>query len=130
MNNNDISISSSLSRQAEILTSSRWNQLKEKLDRISVEEQAQLDIGDVLNTDAVNTILSDDDIRNALFPFISASDSRRTPEQVQQLVQNQQFQNRLQTIHKAIQQDELNSILEDLHAEKSKYYIIKKGSLF
>ncbi|KAL4215783.1 proteasome complex subunit Rpn13 ubiquitin receptor-domain-containing protein [Rhizopus microsporus] len=109
----------SLSRQAEILTSSRWNQLKEKLDRISVEEQAQLDIGDVLNTDAVNTILSDDDIRNALFPFISASDSRRTPEQVQQLVQNQQFQNRLQTIHKAIQQDELNSILEDLHAEKN-----------
>ncbi|CEI95572.1 hypothetical protein RMCBS344292_09755 [Rhizopus microsporus] len=109
----------SLSRQAEILTSSRWNQLKEKLDRISVEEQAQLNIGDVLNTDAVNTILSDDDIRNALFPFISASDSRRTPEQVQQLVQNQQFQNRLQTIHKAIQQDELNSILEDLHAEKN-----------
>ncbi|KAG1175257.1 hypothetical protein G6F70_003756 [Rhizopus microsporus] len=112
-------LGSSLSRQAEILTSSRWNQLKEKLDRISVEEQAQLDIGDVLNTDAVNTILSDDDIRNALFPFISASDSRRTPEQVQQLVQNQQFQNRLQTIHKAIQQDELNSILEDLHAEKN-----------
>ncbi|CEG74483.1 hypothetical protein RMATCC62417_09690 [Rhizopus microsporus] len=109
----------SLSRQAEILTSSRWNQLKEKLDRISVEEQAQLNIGDVLNTDAVNTILSDDDIRNALFPFVSASDSRRTPEQVQQLVQNQQFQNRLQTIHKAIQQDELNSILEDLHAEKN-----------
>ncbi|CEI95573.1 hypothetical protein RMCBS344292_09755 [Rhizopus microsporus] len=112
-------LGSSLSRQAEILTSSRWNQLKEKLDRISVEEQAQLNIGDVLNTDAVNTILSDDDIRNALFPFISASDSRRTPEQVQQLVQNQQFQNRLQTIHKAIQQDELNSILEDLHAEKN-----------
>ncbi|CEG74482.1 hypothetical protein RMATCC62417_09690 [Rhizopus microsporus] len=112
-------LGSSLSRQAEILTSSRWNQLKEKLDRISVEEQAQLNIGDVLNTDAVNTILSDDDIRNALFPFVSASDSRRTPEQVQQLVQNQQFQNRLQTIHKAIQQDELNSILEDLHAEKN-----------
>ncbi|CEG76659.1 hypothetical protein RMATCC62417_11521 [Rhizopus microsporus] len=112
-------LGSSLSRQAEILTSSRWNQLKEKLDRISAEEQAQLDIGDVLNTDAVNTILRDDDIRNALFPFVSATDSRRTPEQVQQLVQNQQFQNRLQTIHKAIQQDELNNILEDLHAEKN-----------
>ncbi|CAO3665744.1 unnamed protein product [Rhizopus microsporus] len=105
-------LGSSLSRQAEILTSSRWNQLKEKLDRISVEEQAQLDIGD-------STQSSDDDICNALFPFISASDSRRTPEQVQQLVQNQQFQNTLQTIHKAIQQDELNSILEDLHAEKN-----------
>ncbi|ORE05060.1 adhesion regulating molecule [Rhizopus microsporus var. microsporus] len=112
-------LGSSLSRQAEILTSSRWNQLKEKLDRISAEEQAQLDIGDVLNTDTVNIILRDDDIRNALFPFVSATDSRRTPEQVQQLVQNQQFQNRLQTIHKAIQQDELNSILEDLHAEKN-----------
>lgn len=90
------------------------------MDELSVEDHASLDVGDALNTEAVNNILGDDDIRNSLFPFVNATSSKRTPEEVHQLVEDQQFQNRLQVIHKAIQQDSIDNILEELHAEKSK----------
>ncbi|KAG0749002.1 hypothetical protein G6F62_000693 [Rhizopus arrhizus] len=112
------SLSSSLPQQ-RILASSKWEQLKSKLDELSVEDHASLDVGDALNTEAVNNILGDDDIRNSLFPFVNATSSKRTPEEVHQLVEDQQFQNRLQVIHKAIQQDSIDNILEELHAEKN-----------
>lgn len=67
--------------------------------------------------------MADVDIRSALFPFVSISDTKRTSEQVEQLVQEQQFQNRLQAINKAIEQDQINALIEDLHSEKSKKHI-------
>ncbi|CAO3683071.1 unnamed protein product [Rhizopus stolonifer] len=104
------SLSSSLPRQQHI-SSSAWEHLKEILDGTSVEEHVSLDIGDALNADAVNTIMADVDIRSALFPFVSISDTKRTSEQVEQLVQEQQFQNRLQAINKAIEQDQINALI-------------------
>ncbi|KAG1471680.1 hypothetical protein G6F56_001980 [Rhizopus delemar] len=112
------SLSSSLPRQQHI-SSSAWEHLREILDETSVEEHVSLDIGDALNADAVNTIMADVDIRSALFPFVSISDTKRTSEQVEQLVQEQQFQNRLQAINKAIEQDQINALIEDLHSEKN-----------
>ncbi|KAI9273657.1 proteasome complex subunit Rpn13 ubiquitin receptor-domain-containing protein [Sporodiniella umbellata] len=109
---------SSLPRQQHI-SSTAWNQLKEKLDEISVEEHVSLDLGDALNTEAANAILGDADIRSSLFPFIPSSDSKRTKEQIEQLVQEQQFQKRLQAINKAIEQDRMNTILDDLNSEKN-----------
>lgn len=70
-----------------------------------------------METDAVNAILADSDIRSALFPFVSDS-SERSPEEIEQLVQSQQFQQRLQTLNAALQQDALSSIVESLDTEK------------
>jgi hypothetical protein len=61
--------------------------------------------------------LADSDIRSALFPFVSDS-SERSSEEVEQLVQSQQFQQRLQTLNAALQQDALSSIVESLDTEK------------
>lgn len=81
------------------------------------EEQASLDLGDALGADAVNAILGDSEIRSALFPFVSES-SKRSADEITQLVQSQQFQQRLQTLNAALQQDALSSIVEALETEK------------
>jgi hypothetical protein len=87
---------------------------------MTVNDTTNLDVGDTLNQDALNAILNDDDIRNALFPFVPES-NHRSAEEVDQLVHTIEFQNRLQTIHSAIQQDELKFLLDELNAEKSKF---------
>lgn len=103
-----------------LIPSSQWSDLKTKLTQVTVPEgQAPIDVHDVLETDALEAILADSDIRSALFPFVNES-SNRTKAEIEQLIQNEQFQQRLQLLSTAIQQDTLNAILEDLDSEKSK----------
>ncbi|GAN07509.1 conserved hypothetical protein [Mucor ambiguus] len=101
-----------------VIATSKWNELHNTLADINTpEEQATLDLGDALDADAVNAILGDSEIRSALFPFVSES-SERSSDEISQLVQSQQFQQRLQTLNAALQQDALNSIVEALETEK------------
>ncbi|KAL7328521.1 hypothetical protein PS15p_206783 [Mucor circinelloides] len=112
-------LSSSLpGANGNVIASSKWNELHNTLANINTpEEQASLDLGDALDADAVNAILGDSDIRSALFPFVSES-SERSAEEIAQLVQSQQFQQRLQTLNAALQQDALSSIVDALETEK------------
>ncbi|CAO3618550.1 unnamed protein product [Mucor fragilis] len=101
-----------------VIAASKWNELHNTLADINTpEEQASLDLGDALGADAVNAILGDSEIRSALFPFVSES-SKRSADEITQLVQSQQFQQRLQTLNAALQQDALSSIVEALETEK------------
>jgi hypothetical protein len=90
------------------------------LTEVTASDTTDLDVGDTLNQDALNAILNDDDIRNALFPFVQEQPNHRSAEEADQLVHSIEFQNRLQAIHHAIQQDELKFLLDELNAEKSK----------
>lgn len=81
------------------------------------EGQAAIDVHDVLDAEGLEAILADSDIRSALFPFVSES-SNRTQTDIEELIQSEQFQQRLQILNTAIQQDALDVILEDLEAEK------------
>ncbi|EPB91844.1 hypothetical protein HMPREF1544_01352 [Mucor circinelloides 1006PhL] len=112
-------LSSSLpGANGNVIAASKWNELHNTLANINIpEEQASLDLGDALDADAVNAILGDSDIRSALFPFVSES-SERSAEEIAQLVQSQQFQQRLQTLNAALQQDALSSIVDALETEK------------
>ncbi|KAG2209946.1 hypothetical protein INT47_003381 [Mucor saturninus] len=110
-------LSSSL--PGNVIPSSQWSDLKTKLTQVTVPEgQAAIDVHDVLEINTLEAILTDSDIRSALFPFISENSSR-TKADVEQLIQNEQFQQRLQLLSTAIQQDTLNAILEDLDSEKN-----------
>ncbi|KAK4519075.1 phosphatidylinositol-4- kinase [Mucor velutinosus] len=101
-----------------VIAASKWSELHNTLADINVpEEQASLDLGDALDADAANAILGDSEIRSALFPFVSES-SERSADEIAQLVQSQQFQQRLQTLNAALQQDALTSIVEALETEK------------
>ncbi|KAL9552769.1 hypothetical protein MBANPS3_003610 [Mucor bainieri] len=101
-----------------VIAASKWSELHNTLASTSTpEEQAALDLGDALDADAVNAILGDADIRSALFPFVSES-SERSADEIAQLVQSQQFQQRLQTLNAALQQDALTSIVDALETEK------------
>jgi response regulator of citrate/malate metabolism len=75
---------------------------------------------EALDAEALNNILGDSDIRAALFPFVSESSSRSEAE-TEQLVQSQQFQQRLQVLNAGLQQDTLNSIVEELETEKGRF---------
>ncbi|CEP15238.1 hypothetical protein [Parasitella parasitica] len=110
-------LSSSLPGASNIIPASKWNELRSTLDDIIIaEEPASFDLGDTLDADALNAILADSDIRSALFPFVS--DSReKSAEEINQLIQTQQFQQRLQTIDVALQNDALASIVISLDAE-------------
>ncbi|KAF1804557.1 proteasome complex subunit Rpn13 ubiquitin receptor-domain-containing protein [Mucor lusitanicus] len=112
-------LSSSLPGAAgNVIAASKWSELHNTLANINTpEEQAALDLGDALDADAVNAILGDSDIRSALFPFVSES-SERSADEIAQLVQSQQFQQRLQTLNAALEQDALTSIVDALETEK------------
>lgn len=103
-----------------VVPDSHWSNLKTKLTQVTVPEgQAAIDVHDVLETEELEAILADSDIRSALFPFVSES-SDRTQAEIEQLIQSEPFQQRLQLLSTAIQQDTLDAILEDLDSEKSK----------
>lgn len=79
------------------------------------EGQATINVNDVLDNDELKTILADADIRSAVFPFVNEAQA-----DVDQLIQTEQFQQRLQLLNTAIEQDTLDFILEDLDSEKGK----------
>ncbi|KAI8646835.1 proteasome complex subunit Rpn13 ubiquitin receptor-domain-containing protein [Parasitella parasitica] len=111
-------LSSSLpGASSNAISASKWNELRSTLDDIIIpEEPASFDLSDALEADALNAILADSDIRSALFPFVS--DSReRSAEEISQLIQSQQFQQRLQAIDFALQNDALTSIVISLDTE-------------
>jgi translation initiation factor IF-2 len=92
--------------------------LKDKLAEVSVPEQAaSLDLGDAVKAETINTILRNAKIRSALFPFVNEA-QERSKEEVDQLVQSQQFQQRLQVIHVALERDVLTFITEALECGK------------
>lgn len=96
-----------------------------KLSQVNVEgEQATIDLEEVLDADALHAILGDSDIRSALFPFVSES-SNRSDAEVEQLVQSQQFQQRLQLLNAALQQDKLTFLVDALETEKGKWIKIE-----
>jgi hypothetical protein len=105
-------------RSGNTISAAKWNELKGKLAEVSVPDQtASLELGDALKAEAVNTILRDSEIRSALFPFVTEG-QERSKEEVDQLVQSQQFQQRLQVIHAALERDALTSITEALECGK------------
>lgn len=112
-------LSSSLPSSGHVISSSKWSELHSKLSEVNApEEAATLELEEVLGAEALNNILSDSDIRAALFPFVSESSSSRSEAEIEQLVSSQQFQQRLQVLNAALQQDTLNSIVEELETEK------------
>ncbi|KAI9344124.1 proteasome complex subunit Rpn13 ubiquitin receptor-domain-containing protein [Pilaira anomala] len=108
-------LSSALPSNGHVLANSQWTELKSKLDHISIPEgQSAVAFEQVSNKDALATILKDDQIRSALFPFISSEQQ----QDLDQLIQSQPFKERLQLLKFAIQQDELNFIIQELEIEK------------
>ncbi|KAI9485951.1 MAG: proteasome complex subunit Rpn13 ubiquitin receptor-domain-containing protein [Benjaminiella poitrasii] len=96
--------------QGYILPRAKWTELGSRLAEINPpEEQAALDVEDALKADSLNHILHFSEIRTALFPFISES-PERSEEEIRQLVQSQQFQQRLQVLNAALQQGILSDI--------------------
>lgn len=116
---NRSSPSSALS-SGHVIPASNWTELPSKLSQVNVPEgQSNLQLEDVLSADTLNTILEDSDIRAALFPFVSES-SHRSDAEIEQLVQSQQFQQRLQLLNAALQQDALTTLVDALETEKGK----------
>ncbi|KAI7905488.1 proteasome complex subunit Rpn13 ubiquitin receptor-domain-containing protein [Cokeromyces recurvatus] len=106
-NNNDDDINAS---EGYILPRAKWAEVGTRLSEINPpEEYASLDVGDALKAEALNSILHYSEIRSALFPFISES-SERSEEEIQQLVESQQFQQRLQVLNTALRQGVLSDI--------------------
>ncbi|KAI8886903.1 adhesion regulating molecule [Backusella circina FSU 941] len=99
-----------------IVTPATWQQAGNKLAEITVNGGTDLELGDSATEEAINVILNDADISSALFPFVQEQSNHLSAEQV---VQSIEFQNRLQVIHEAIQQDELKFLLDELKAEKN-----------
>jgi CRISPR/Cas system-associated protein Csm6 len=83
------------------------------------EEQAALDLSQVLNKDILNPIFADTIIRSALFPFVSQA-AERTSEEIDELVASDQFKQRLQLLNTAINQGAFASIIDSLDTENSK----------
>lgn len=107
-------------RSGDVISAGKWNELKNKLAEVSAPGQtASLELGDALKAETVNAILRDSDIKSALFPFITET-QERSKEEVDQLVQSQPFQQRLQVIHAALEQNALTFITEALECGKGK----------
>ncbi|KAI8095030.1 proteasome complex subunit Rpn13 ubiquitin receptor-domain-containing protein [Gilbertella persicaria] len=101
-----------------VIPNSKWTELHAKLAEVNAPtEPASLELGDATSTEAIKTMLNDSDIRSALFPFVSQS-TERSDQDIEQLIQSQQFQQRLQVLHAALQQDALTSVVEALETEK------------
>lgn len=111
-----------------VIPNSRWTELQTKLSEISAPEQeATLDLSQVLDADTLNPILTDSDIRPALFPFINEG-SERSPEEIEQLVNTPEFKSRLQVLNAAINQDALSSIIDALETDKDIVSFLKAAS--
>lgn len=108
---------SSAVSSGHVIPASNWTELPSKLSQVNVPEGQSIQLEDVLSADTLNNILSDSDIRTALFPFVSES-AHRSDAEIEQLVQSQQFQQRLQLLNAALQQDALTSLVEALETEK------------
>lgn len=109
-------LSSALPSSGHVLGDSHWIEVKSRLEHVSVPEgQSVVAFEQVSNKDALATILKDDQIRSALFPFISSEQ-----QDLDQLIQTQPFKERLQLLKYAIEQNELNFIIQELEIEKGK----------
>ncbi|KAI8332984.1 proteasome complex subunit Rpn13 ubiquitin receptor-domain-containing protein [Blakeslea trispora] len=95
-----------------------WADVQHTLDQVEPpSEPVSLELDSVLTADKVRTLLNDDAIQPALFPF--ASSTAGSDEELEQLVQSQPFQQRLQLLHVALQQDRLAEIVTQLGIEKT-----------
>lgn len=119
-------LTSSLPSGEHILPSSKWEEVKTKLSTISVPEgQAPVQFENVLTKEALGILLKDNDIRSALFPFVTDAE----PE-LDQLIQSEAFQQRLKLLNAAVEQDELEFILSNLGIEKGTFFIFILHTFF
>ncbi|KAI8977121.1 proteasome complex subunit Rpn13 ubiquitin receptor-domain-containing protein [Mycotypha africana] len=110
-------LSSSIDIEARI-PASKWTEAESTLAETNAPEQpVTLELGDALAADTLNSILREDDIRSALFPFVNEG-NKRSEEEIEQLVQSEEFKRRLQVINAALEQDKLDSLVEALQTDK------------
>ncbi|KAI8348049.1 proteasome complex subunit Rpn13 ubiquitin receptor-domain-containing protein [Choanephora cucurbitarum] len=116
-----LGLSSTLPTHTEDQADQQISWANVQLELVQVEppsEPVSLELDDVLTVNHVRTLLNDQDIQPALFPFVSQN-TDRSDEDVRQLIQSQPFQQRLQVLHVALQQDRLTEIVSQLGIEKN-----------
>ncbi|KAG0174886.1 adhesion regulating molecule 1 [Apophysomyces sp. BC1034] len=98
------------SRSQTNITTEQLSQLRNVLASTSVPEDESVLFE--LDSHSLASLLNDSEIRSALFPFLS--EQQRTPAEVQEIIQNSQFQHALHTLAVALQSHQLDSLLTRL----------------
>lgn len=100
------------SNQDTQISNDKWKQVQTILSNISPPDTTtSLE----LDPQMIEPLIHHPDIRSSLFPFVT---STPTTEELHQLIQSQAFQDRMQLINTALQQDHLHDIVNILHTQK------------
>ncbi|KAG2171510.1 hypothetical protein INT43_008236 [Umbelopsis isabellina] len=103
-----------------VLDSELLRALKEVVNEKSVSDDTPItsDLGEVLSSDEIGAILNDQEISEAVFPTIPYVKDR-SPEQVNDLVQEDTFRTSLRKLEAAYRAEELEPFAEALKVEPS-----------